>query len=83
MSLFAGFLLAFELSFIINTQLNDLRKKYMFELRKSEVSVERISVCYVTENSAEHVIHCLPYSYTNDVINICYCNNMDAILMSE
>ena len=28
-------------------------------LRKSEVSVERISVCSVTEQFAEHVIHFL------------------------
>ena len=35
--------------------INDLRK--FICLRKSEVSVERISVCNVTENLAEHGIH--------------------------
>ena len=38
------------------TELNDLRKINC--LRKSEVSVERISVCNVTENLAENSIHC-------------------------
>ena len=47
---------------------NDLRK--LFVLRKCEVSVERISVCNVTEKLEEHVIHCLPCSYTNVVINM-------------
>ena len=45
-------------------ELNDLRK--IICLRKSEVSVERISV-YNIENLAEYGIHCLPYSFTNDV----------------
>ena len=40
------------------TELNDLRK--MICLKKSEVSVERISVCNVTEILAEHGIQCLP-----------------------
>ena len=35
-----------------NTELNDLRK--IICLRKFEVSVERISVCNVTSNLAEH-----------------------------
>ena len=49
-----------------NTELNDLRKNIC--LRKSEVSVERISVCNVVEILEEHGIHCLPGSYTSDVI---------------
>ena len=44
------------------SELNDLRK--IICLRKSEVSVESISVCYVTEKSEKHGIHCLPCSYT-------------------
>ena len=35
-----------------NTKLNDLRKNIC--LRKSEVSVERLSVCNVIENLAEY-----------------------------
>ena len=50
-----------------NTELNDLKKNC---LRKSEVSVERISVCSVIENLMEHGIHFLKYSYTNDVIDL-------------
>ena len=38
-----------------NTELNDLVK--IICLRKPEVSVERISVCNITENLAEHGIH--------------------------
>ena len=53
---------------IYNMELTDLR--IIICLRKSEVSVERISVCNVTENLAEHGRHCLPCSYTNDVINM-------------
>ena len=37
-------------------------------LRNSEVSVQRISVCNATEKLAEHGIHCLPCSGTNEVI---------------
>ena len=51
-----------------NAELNDSRKIICF--RKSKGSVGRISVCNVTEHSAEHGIHCLPCSYTNDVINM-------------
>ena len=47
-------------------ELNDLRK--IICLRKSEVSVERISVCSVIENLAEHDIRCLPCICTSDVI---------------
>ena len=39
-------------------------------LRKSEVSVERISVCNVDENLAKHGIHCQPCSYTNGVTDM-------------
>ena len=39
-------------------------------LRKYEVSVERISVCNITENLVEYGIRCLPCSYTNDVIDM-------------
>ena len=53
---------------IANTKLNDLRE--IICLRKSEISVERISVCNDIENLAEHGLQCLPCSYTNDVINL-------------
>ena len=53
---------------ICNTELNVLRK--IICLRKSEVSVERLSVCNVTENLVEHGIYCLPCSYINDIINM-------------
>ena len=53
---------------IFNSELNDLRK--IICLRKSEISVERFSVCNIIENLEEHGIHSLPCSYTNDVINI-------------
>ena len=49
-------------------ELNDLRKIICF--KKSEVSVERISVCNVIENLAKHGRHCLPCSYTNDIIEL-------------
>ena len=49
-------------------KLNDFRK--IICLRKSEVSVEIISVSNVIENLAEHGIHCLPCHYTNDVTYI-------------
>ena len=48
-----------------NTDLNGLGIPC---LRTSEVTVERISVCNVIEKLIEHGIHCLPCSYTNDVI---------------
>ena len=51
-----------------NTEFNDLRK--IICLRESEVSVDRISVCDVIKNLAENGIHCLPWSYTNDVIDM-------------
>ena len=51
---------------IDNTELNDLRK--IICLRKFEVYVKKVS--NVTEKLVEHSIHCLPYSYTNDVIDI-------------
>ena len=39
-------------------------------LRKSEVSVERISVYYVIEELAEHGIYCLPCCDINNVIDL-------------
>ena len=39
-------------------------------LRKSEVTVERISVRIVIEKLMEHGILCLPCSYINDVIDM-------------
>ena len=51
---------------IFNTELNGL--KIISFLRKSEVTVERISVCDVTEKLKEHGINCLPCSYIKDVI---------------
>ena len=51
-----------------NTKFNALSK--IICLRKFEVSGERISICNVIEKLAEHGIHCLPCSYTNDVIDM-------------
>ena len=48
-----------------NTILIDLR--IIIYLRKSEVTVETISVCNVIEKLMEHGIHCLPCSYSNDI----------------
>ena len=50
------------------TELNDL--KIIICLRKSKVTVERISVCNVIEILMEHGIHYLPYSCTNDDIDL-------------
>ena len=52
---------------MFNTKLNVLIK--IICLRKSEVSVERISVCNVVENLAEHSIHStmLLYQYVIDM----------------
>ena len=52
----------------INMELNDLR--IINCLRKSEVTVGRISVYNVIEKLIEHGIDCLPSSYTNDVIDL-------------
>ena len=41
---------------------------YLFE--KSEVAVERISVCNAIEKLKENGIHCLSCFYTNDVIDL-------------
>ena len=41
-----------------NTELNELRITLCS--RKSEVYVEKISVCNLNENLAGHGIHCLP-----------------------
>ena len=56
---------------MVNTELNDLR--IIIYLRKSEidvVTVERISVCNVTETLMEHGIDCLPCFYTDCVIDL-------------
>ena len=57
-------------NFRYNTELKDLR--IIICLRKSEVTVEIISVCNVTGKLMEHGIHCLPHSLTctNDVIDL-------------
>ena len=57
-----------ELYIQYNTELNDM--KIIIYLRKSEVSVERISVCNDSEKLAEHNIHCLLCSGTIEVINV-------------
>ena len=48
-----------------NTELNDLRTIICGKI--STVSVERISVCNVSEKLAEHGILCLPCSKTSDI----------------
>ena len=53
---------------IANTESNDLR--IITSLRKYEITVERISVSNVIKKMMEPGIHCLPCSYTNDVINM-------------
>ena len=47
-------------SFHVQHGIKKLQNNYF--LRKSEVSVEKISVCNAIENLAEHGIHCLPCS---------------------
>ena len=54
--------------YLYKTKLKDLRKRVC--LRKSNFSVESISGYNVIENLAEHGIHCLLSSYTNDVIDM-------------
>ena len=51
-----------------NTELNNLR--IIICLRKSEVTVKRISVCKAIEKMMEHGIQCLPCSFINDVIDL-------------
>ena len=51
-------------------ELNELKLLIVICLRKSEVTVERISVCNVIEKLMKHGVHCLPCPYTNDVINM-------------
>ena len=53
---------------INNTELNNLR--IIICLRKSEVTVEKISVCTDIEKLMEHGIHCLLCSFTNDIIDL-------------
>ena len=60
----------------VKTEVNEEKH---FCLSKSEVSVERVSVCNFVENLVEHGIHCLQYSYTNDVIDLLQ-HNYDVIL---
>ena len=43
-------------------------ENYLFQ--KSEVSVERISVCNAIKKLVEHGLLCLPYSDANDVIDL-------------
>ena len=50
------------------TDLNGMRK--IICLRKSDYSVEIISVCNVIETLVEHDIHSLTFSYTNEVVNM-------------
>ena len=50
--------------YIYNTELDNLRKEILkFMFKKKAVS-------NVIEKLLEHGIHCLPCSYTNDVINL-------------
>ena len=51
---------------LYNTELNDLGGTIC--LRKSEVFVERISVCNVIEKFVQHGIHCLLCCGTNNII---------------
>ena len=51
-----------------NTELNYLR--VIICSRTFEVTVEIISVCNNTEKMMAHGIHCLPCSYTKNVIDI-------------
>ena len=51
-----------------NTELNNLGINHL--LRKSDVIVERISVCNANEKLMEHGMHYLPCSYTSDVIDL-------------
>ena len=53
---------------IHNTKFNDLR--IIIYLRRSGVTVERISVCNGTEKFMEYGIYCLPCSYTKGVIDL-------------
>ena len=56
------------LHFDYNRDLNEMRR--IICLRKSEVTIERIPVCYVIEKSMEHVKHYLPCFYTYDIIEL-------------
>ena len=55
-------------------ELNNLRM--IVYLRKSEVSVGRISVGNVIEKMMEHSIRCLPCSCTNGVIDLSVASMM-------
>ena len=54
--------------FICNIKLSYLIK--IICLRKSQVSAKRILVFNVIEKLAEHGIHSLPCSYTNDIMDL-------------
>ena len=53
---------------IYSTELNDL--SIIICLIRSEVTVEGILFCHVIEKLMERGIHCLPYSYTNEFIDL-------------
>ena len=53
---------------LYNTKLNDLRK--IISLRNSKVYVKKKTVSTVIEKLVEDGIHCLPYSYINDVLDL-------------
>ena len=65
---YCGCVLPGKSTTINNTEFNESKKAIC--LRKSEVSVDRISVRNIIEYLAEHGMHCLPYSHTNDVIDM-------------
>ena len=51
-----------------NVELNDFRIIIWF--KKSEISVERFSVCNVIEKLVEHGMLCMPCSKTKDIMYI-------------
>ena len=51
-----------------NKELYDLR--IVICLKESKVYVEGISVCKVIEKLVGHGQHCLPCSYTNDIMDL-------------
>ena len=62
-----------------NTEINDLR--IIICLRKSEVIVEKISVCNVIEKLMEHGMFC--HAPVPMMSYICYRGNFDVILISK
>ena len=69
----------FGVGISINFDLNNLKKNCF---RKSEFFVERISFYNVIENLVEHGTHCLPCSFTNDVINVTTMASFEVKVMS-